>query len=63
VIGVQVKRDDEDSRKVTISWQPAEGADFYIMRFGVKPDRLFENYQAYRATHLDLASPERWVGV
>jgi len=39
-----------------MSWKPAQGADFYIVRFGVKPDRLFENYQGCRATHLGLAS-------
>jgi xylan 1,4-beta-xylosidase len=56
VVNIRVNRDAEDPRKAAISWQPVQGADFYIVRFGVKPDRLFENYQVYHATHLDLAS-------
>jgi xylan 1,4-beta-xylosidase len=56
VTGIKVKRDAEDPRKAAISWKPAQDADFYIVRFGVKPNRLFENYQVYRTTHLDLAS-------
>jgi xylan 1,4-beta-xylosidase len=56
VTAINVKRDSKDSRKAVVSWQPAEGADFYIVRFGVKPDRLFENYQVYHATRLELAS-------
>jgi xylan 1,4-beta-xylosidase len=56
VTGIKVKRDGEDPRKAAISWQPVQGVDFYIVRFGVKPDRLFENYQVYHLTHLDLAS-------
>jgi hypothetical protein len=56
VVSLRANRDAEDPRKAAISWQPVQGADFYIVRFGVKPDRLFENYQVYHATHLDLAS-------
>jgi hypothetical protein len=51
-----VERNHDDPRKATISWEPVPNADFYIVRFGIRPDRMFENYQVYKGNHLDLAS-------
>lgn len=53
---VRVVRDSQDPRRATVSWQPARGADFYIVRFGPRPDRMFENYQVYDGTRLTVPS-------
>jgi xylan 1,4-beta-xylosidase len=54
---VQGVRDKADARKATISWQKATGAQFYVVRFGAKPDAMNQNYQVYDgATSLAVAS-------
>ncbi len=47
---VAVQRNPGDPRKATVTWAPGLGAEFYIVRYGLAPDRLFENYQIYGAT-------------
>ncbi|MGA3169915.1 MAG: family 43 glycosylhydrolase [Chthoniobacteraceae bacterium] len=54
VQGVTAARDPDDARKATVSWSPVKGADFYIVRYGLAPDRLFSNYQIYQATGMTL---------
>ncbi|MGH9615094.1 MAG: family 43 glycosylhydrolase [Acidobacteriaceae bacterium] len=56
VTGITAQRDSRDGRRARIEWQPVENADFYIVRFGLRPDRMFQNYQVYKSTHLDLRS-------
>jgi hypothetical protein len=51
-----VQRDSADQRAAHIRWQPVPGADFYIVRYGIAPDRLFGNYQVYGDTTLDIRS-------
>ncbi|CAN7657663.1 family 43 glycosylhydrolase [Phenylobacterium sp. LjRoot225] len=43
----QATRDAVDGRKAAISWAPAKGADFYVVRLGVRPDLMNQNYQVY----------------
>jgi xylan 1,4-beta-xylosidase len=47
VHGVAVHRDPDDPRRATITWQPSDNADGYIVRYGIAPDRLFHNFQVY----------------
>ena len=54
--GVKAVRDLSDPRQVHLSWEPARGADFYIVRYGIARDRLFNNYQVYQGQQLDLSS-------
>jgi len=42
-----IVRDQEDRRNATIMWQPVEGADGYIIRYGVEPDKLYNHYMVY----------------
>ena len=56
VTGVHVARDTQDGRVAVVSWLPAKGADFYILRFGIRPDRMQENYQVYDGTELTVRS-------
>ena len=41
---------------VRVSWSSAKDAEFYIVRYGVRPDRLFTDFQVYGATSLDVSS-------
>jgi hypothetical protein len=44
---INVTLNPADARKVSVSWTPCKGADFYVVRYGIAPDRLFNNYQVY----------------
>lgn len=46
VTGVKAER-QENKRLMKVSWDQAPGADFYIVRYGIKPDRLTLNRQVY----------------
>jgi xylan 1,4-beta-xylosidase len=57
VAGVGGTRDAADPRKAKIAWQPAKGAEFYVVRVGVRPDLLSQSWQVYDGqTSLDIAS-------
>lgn len=59
VTGVAVARsasDSGDERIAEVTWKPAAGAQFYIVRYGVAPDRLFGSYQVYHATSREIRS-------
>lgn len=51
---VRIRVVSRDTRHAQISWSATRGAEFYIVRYGIRPDRLFSNYQIYGATSLDL---------
>ncbi|MDD4922314.1 MAG: family 43 glycosylhydrolase [Bacteroidales bacterium] len=51
-----VKRDPTDPRHVHLSWPAKPNADFYIVRYGIAPDRLFSNYQVYRSNEVNINS-------
>lgn len=47
-------KETRHERNAHISWAPAKGAQFYIVRYGIKPDRLYGNYQVYDGCALDI---------
>ncbi|HTR42204.1 MAG TPA: family 43 glycosylhydrolase [Pseudomonadales bacterium] len=51
-----VQRKPGDGRKAIVAWSPSTGADFYIVRYGIAPDRLYNNYQIYHATEANINS-------
>ncbi|HTV42132.1 MAG TPA: family 43 glycosylhydrolase [Candidatus Sulfotelmatobacter sp.] len=51
---VTAQRNPDDGRKAVVSWTPAKRAEFYIVRYGLAPDRLFNNYQVYNATNVEI---------
>ncbi|MEI9960320.1 MAG: discoidin domain-containing protein [Limisphaerales bacterium] len=53
---VEAVRNISDPRQVQVSWQPVKNADFYIIRYGIAHDRLFNNYQAYKTNRLEINS-------
>lgn len=42
-----VVRGPEDMRNATVSWKPAEGAEGYVVRYGIAPDKLYNQYQVF----------------
>jgi xylan 1,4-beta-xylosidase len=44
---VMAARNLEDRRDATITWQPVEGADGYVVRYGIEPGKLYNNYMVY----------------
>jgi xylan 1,4-beta-xylosidase len=59
VSNVKATRDPADARRALVEWPAAAGADFYIVRYGIAPDKLFNSYQVYKATQLDIRSLNR----
>lgn len=54
---VQATRNAADSRRVTLQWKAAPGAEFHIVRLGRRPDLMNQNFQVYDgATSLDVNS-------
>lgn len=56
---VMVVRDPEDSRDATLLWQPVKGADGYVVRYGIEPNKLYNSYMVYDAYTLTIHSLNR----
>ncbi|MDQ3388127.1 MAG: family 43 glycosylhydrolase [Gemmatimonadota bacterium] len=50
------RRDPSDARNATVAWSRAPGAQGYIVRFGIAPDKLYSHYQVGDVTSLTLNS-------
>jgi xylan 1,4-beta-xylosidase len=59
VKNVMAARDLEDPRDATITWQPVKGADGYVVRYGIEPDKLYNNYMVYDAHTITIHSLNR----
>jgi hypothetical protein len=53
---ITATRDGADARRMTVSWPAIAGADFYIVRYGIRRDRLFNNYQVYGSSRIEINS-------
>lgn len=51
---VVASRNPNDDRSMRVAWTAAPGADFYIVRYGIRPDRLYSNFQVYNASNVDI---------
>ncbi len=51
VTGVTAARQNSDARRATISWKPTSNADFYIVRLGLRPELMNQNFQVYDGVH------------
>ena len=56
---VLVARDLDDPRDATITWQPLKNADGYVVRYGVKPGKLYNSYMVYDAHTITIHSLNR----
>jgi len=56
---VMVARNPEDRRDATLTWKPVKGADGYIVRYGIEPNKLYNNYMVYDKYTLTIHSLNR----
>lgn len=56
VENVTVMRDKLDRRKASIVWEQVDGAEGYIIRYGIAPDRLYNSYMVYWDNYLNIKS-------
>lgn len=55
-------RRDRDPRNVFISWTPVDGAVGYNVRWGIHPDKLYQNYQVFADQPIPLEIRALTVG-
>jgi hypothetical protein len=51
---VRVNRSKTDPRQATVSWTPVKNVNFYIVRYGIAPNKLYSNYQIYSGNEMIL---------
>lgn len=51
-----VNRSEADGRDAVIRWEPVEGADGYIVYYGIAPDKLYNDYMVYDADSVAIHS-------
>ena len=56
VSGVKVVRNPEDRREASLLWDPVPGADGYIIRYGIEPNKLYNSYIVYDENYFKLHS-------
>lgn len=61
VRSVEARRDPADARRATFAWRAVPGAEFYVVRFGPRPDLLNQSYQIYDGTRVSVASLTKGV--
>ena len=53
---VKVVRNPEDRREASLLWDPVPGADGYIVRYGIEPDKLYNSYILYDKNQITIRS-------
>ena len=53
---LKVVRSEEDRRYAHLLWDEVEGAEGYIIRYGVDPEKLYNSYMVYGKSYLDVPS-------
>ncbi len=53
---VTVVRDPQDRRDATLLWQPVKGAEGYVVRYGIEPNKLYNSYMVYDTHTLTIHS-------
>jgi xylan 1,4-beta-xylosidase len=56
-----VERSPNDPRNAQVSWKPVQGASGYIVRYGIAPDKLYNNYQVQEGTSVKINSLNKGV--
>jgi xylan 1,4-beta-xylosidase len=51
-----VNRNPADRRDAVVSWQSVENADGYVVRYGIAPDKLYNNYMVYDTNSVSMHS-------
>ena len=53
---LMAKRDTADARNVMLTWEKSPHATGYNIRYGTKPNKLYENYQVFNTDTLTIHS-------
>ena len=61
VTGLAIER-LQDQRQAVVRWQQAKGAEGYIVRYGIAPDKLWNHYQLWGADQTSLIIRSLIVG-
>lgn len=56
VENVTVVRDKLDRRYAHLVWEQVDGAEGYIVRYGIAPDKQYNSYMVYWDSYLDIPS-------
>ncbi len=56
VENVKVVRSELDRRHAHLLWDEVPGADGYLVRYGIAPDKLYNSYMVYWDSYLDIPS-------
>jgi xylan 1,4-beta-xylosidase len=56
---VTVVRDPQDTRNAKLLWQPIDGADGYVVRYGIQPNKLYNDFMVYNENALSIHSLNR----
>lgn len=59
VKNVTVVRDPQDPRNANLLWQPVKGADGYVVRYGIEPNKLYNSFIVYDDNKLSIHSLNR----
>jgi len=62
VDGLIVDRDSSDRRTARITWSKSTDAAGYVIRYGITPKKLYNQYQVMGKTELKINSLNRDVG-
>ena len=52
----EVRRNPDDQRRAVVKWVKALRADGYVVRYGILPDKLNNNYQVYEGNEIAINS-------
>lgn len=67
VTDFKVVRNQNDRREANLLWNPVEGADGYVVRYGIEPNKLYNSYIVYDKNTLYMHSlntaPEYWFSI
>ncbi len=61
VAGLTVKRNPEDGRAVTLTWQRADDRTGVVIRTGIAPDKLYNSYTVRNADSITISSLNKGV--
>jgi hypothetical protein len=56
VENVKAVRGIDDRRDASLLWEPVAGADGYVVRYGIEPGKLYNNYMVYGENSLAIHS-------
>lgn len=56
VKSIEIEKDRNDSRNISLSWDEKPGATGYNIRFGISPDKLYRSYKVYKDTQITIRS-------